>query len=65
MTSRALNQAVKRNIHRFPEDFMFQLTESEAEHLVSQNVIPHKKYCEKIRAKRMPIVRIAQGTHRP
>lgn len=42
--TRALNQAVKRNIHRFPEDFMFQVSESEAEQLVSQNVIPHKKY---------------------
>jgi len=42
--TRALNQAVKRNIHRFPEDFMFQINESEAEQLVSQNVIPHKKY---------------------
>jgi len=42
--TRALNQAVKRNISRFPEDFMFQLNTSEAEQLVSQNVIPHKKY---------------------
>ena len=42
--TRILNQAVKRNIHRFPEDFMFQLTEMEAEALVSQNVIPHKKH---------------------
>ena len=42
--TRALNQAVKRNIKRFPEDFMFQLKNSEAEQLVSQNVIPHKKY---------------------
>lgn len=42
--TRALNQAVKRNIHRFPEDFMFQISGSEAEQLVSQNVIPHKKY---------------------
>ena len=42
--TRALNQAVKRNIHRFPEDFMFQINESETEQLVSQNVIPHKKY---------------------
>ncbi len=42
--TRALNQAVKRNIHRFPEDFMFQIDESEAEQLVSQNVIPHRKY---------------------
>ena len=28
--TRALNQAVKRNIERFPEDFMFQLTKEEA-----------------------------------
>lgn len=28
-TTRALNQAVKRNINRFPSDFMFQLNESE------------------------------------
>ncbi len=42
--TRILNQAVKRNIRRFPEDFMFHLNTSEAEQLVSQNVIPHKKY---------------------
>jgi len=34
---RALNQAVKRNIERFPEDFMFQLTRSEWEILKSQS----------------------------
>ena len=42
--TRFLNQAVKRNVSRFPEDFMFQLNRAEAEQLVSQNVIPHKKY---------------------
>jgi len=42
--TRTLNQAVKRNISRFPKDFMFQLDGAEAQHLVSQNVIPHKKY---------------------
>lgn len=42
--TRALNQAVKRNFNRFPKDFMFQLTDHEAGQLVSQNVIPHKKY---------------------
>ncbi|MGA9363385.1 MAG: ORF6N domain-containing protein [Bacteroidota bacterium] len=42
--TRTLNQAVKRNRARFPKDFMFQLTESEAQWLVSQNVIPHGKY---------------------
>ncbi len=34
--TRQLNQAVKRNIERFPEDFMFQLTKGELEILRSQ-----------------------------
>ncbi|MBQ9253051.1 MAG: ORF6N domain-containing protein [Clostridia bacterium] len=36
---RALNQQVKRNISRFPEDFMFQLTREEVEAVKSQIVI--------------------------
>ena len=36
----ALVQAVKRNIGRFPEDFMFQLTAAEWTVLRSQTVIP-------------------------
>jgi hypothetical protein len=36
---RALVQAVKRNIERFPEDFMLQLTAPEAKALKSQSVI--------------------------
>ncbi len=31
-----LNKAVKRNIKRFPEDFMFQLTKEEFENLIFQ-----------------------------
>ncbi|UKT62635.1 ORF6N domain-containing protein [Pedobacter mucosus] len=34
--TRVLNQAVKRNIKRFPEDFMFQLTKQEFENLKFQ-----------------------------
>jgi hypothetical protein len=47
---RTLNQAVKRNIERFPEDFMFQLTEEEDALLRSQTVTlktgrgQHSKY---------------------
>jgi len=40
--TRALNQAVRRNIDRFPEDFMLTLTEEETESMVSQFVIPSK-----------------------
>jgi len=43
--TRTLKQAVRRNTERFPaDDFMFELTEDEIDVVVSQNVIPHKKY---------------------
>jgi len=47
---KVLNQAVKRNIERFPGDFMFQLTAEEAQSLRSQSVTlktgrgRHRKY---------------------
>ncbi|MDO8667758.1 MAG: ORF6N domain-containing protein [bacterium] len=37
--TKRLNEQVRRNIRRFPDDFMFQLTRMEAEYLVSQDVI--------------------------
>lgn len=40
--TRVLKQAVKRNLKRFPIDFMFTLTNQEIETMVSQNVIPSK-----------------------
>ncbi|MBA4422365.1 MAG: DNA-binding protein [Syntrophus sp. (in: bacteria)] len=45
---KVLNQAIKRNIERFPADFMFQLTAEEAELLRSQIVT----------------LKIGRGTHR-
>jgi phage regulator Rha-like protein len=51
VTTGALNQAIKRNAERFPEDFMFRLTGKEADSLRSQFVIlkktgrgKHRKY---------------------
>lgn len=40
--TRVMNQAVKRNIERFPEDFMFQLTKGEFEIMKSQFVISNE-----------------------
>ena len=37
-----LREQVKRNRERFPENFMFRLTEKEVESMVSQNAIPSK-----------------------
>ncbi len=39
-----LREQVKRNIERFPEDFMFRLTEEEIDLMVSQNAIPSRKH---------------------
>ena len=39
-----LREQVKRNLDRFPSNFMFQLTEKEVDALVSQNAIPSKKH---------------------
>ena len=40
--TRVLNQAVKRNMERFPEDFMFQLSEQEWDIMSSQIVMTSK-----------------------
>ncbi len=37
--TRVLNQAVRRNSNRFPDDFMFELTKTERANLMSQSVI--------------------------
>ena len=48
-----LNQAVKRNLERFPADFMFQLSAEEFENLRSQLVI--SKPGAKMGLRRAPI----------
>jgi len=42
--TRTLKQAVKRNIDRFPADFMLELNDTNIDLLVSQSVIPSKKH---------------------
>ncbi|MDH5379438.1 MAG: ORF6N domain-containing protein [Cyclobacteriaceae bacterium] len=51
--TRVLNQAVKRNISRFPEDFMFQMTLGEQENWKSQIVTSNK---EKMGMRKPPLV---------
>lgn len=43
VTTKRLNEQVRRNIERFPEDFMFQLTEQEFESLRSQFATSNKQ----------------------
>ena len=42
--TRTLKQTVKRNPGRFPDDFMFELTDNDMNDMVSQSVIPSKSY---------------------
>ena len=56
--TRALNQAVKRNIERFPKEFMFQLTKQELENWMSQIVISNK---EMMGIRKIPYVFTEQG----
>jgi hypothetical protein len=58
---KALNQAVKRNIERFPEDFMFQLTKGEWEILRSQIVISNSADNQTDNALRSQIVTLKNG----
>ncbi len=39
-----LREQVKRNSERFPENFMFKLTDEETEFMVSQNAIPSRQH---------------------
>ena len=41
--TRILKQAIRRNLSRFPNDFMFELTAEEVNKVVSQFVIPSKR----------------------
>ncbi len=43
VSTKALVQAIKRNLSRFPSDFMFQLSQDEAEILRSQTVTSKKR----------------------
>jgi hypothetical protein len=43
VTTSALNQAVRRNLERFPTDFMFQLTPAEKKNWMSQIVISNRE----------------------
>jgi hypothetical protein len=46
VSTKRLNEAVKRNIHRFPSDFRFQLTREENGGLVAQARVPDTQLAE-------------------
>lgn len=54
-----LNQAVRRNLDRFPEDFMFQLTKTEMDNWISQSVISNSTLKQSLR--KPPLAFTEQG----
>jgi len=58
VNTKILNQAVKRNIERFPKDFMFQLTKEEFENWKSQIVTSNS---DKMGLRRPPYAFTEQG----
>ena len=66
VATKALNQAVKRNVRRFPERFMFQLTKDEFENwksqIVTSNIYSQKEIdAIKMGARKCPYVFTEQG----
>ena len=67
--TKVLNQAVKRNIERFPADFMFQLSKDEAalisrSQIVTLDVAPGEKPSKRKDSLRSQIVTLKRGEHR-
>jgi hypothetical protein len=62
---RALNQAVRRNKERFPEDVMFQLTWEETKAAKSQNVILNDTRLEAARSQNVSSKRGTNIKYRP
>lgn len=61
--TRTLNQAVKRNATRFPDDFMFRLNTEEIGLLRSQFVILNKQNRQRSSHSRLQIVSLKRGQH--
>lgn len=53
VSTMALNQAVKRNVERFPKDFMFRMSKDEMRNWISQIVISNS---DRMGLRRQPIV---------
>ncbi len=58
--TRRINEQVKRNIERFPQDFMFQLTKEELENWKSQNATSNSI---KMGLRKLPLAFTEQGVY--
>ncbi len=63
-TTMVFNQAVRRNLKRFPHDFLFQLTKREFEDLKSQIVISNAAGVGSLRSQNVILKSNGRGKHR-
>ena len=63
MSTKALNQAVKRNIQRFPDEFVFQVAKEEADALRSQSVTLNEAVPDSRRGKHLKYLPYAFTEH--
>ncbi len=64
VTTMAFNQAIKRNLARFPQDFIFRLTREELGNLISQIVISSQKPAGPLRSQNVILKNSRRGQHR-
>jgi hypothetical protein len=62
-STKALNQAVKRNVQRFPDEFVFRLTKGEADALRSQSVTLNEAVPDSRRGKHLKYLPYAFTEH--
>lgn len=63
--TKALNQAVKRNLERFPEDFMFQLSEEETSQVLRSQIVTLNGETDGIHSESQELLRSQVVTSRP
>jgi hypothetical protein len=63
VSTKALNQAVKRNIQRFPDEFVFQVAKEEADALRSQSVTLNEAVPDSRRGKHLKYLPYAFTEH--
>lgn len=64
VTTIAFNQAIRRNVSRFPADFLFQLTKEEFANLISQFVTSNAEETVRLRSQNVILKKSGRGRHR-
>lgn len=64
VSTTVFNQAIRRNVSRFPADFLFQLTKEEFANLISQFVSSSSERAKPLRSQNVILKKSERGRHR-